>query len=229
MSTRNPPSTSPTVVGSTSILLLSLDGWEPFGARTVETASHQEHVAPATLSETGGRRSWRRIGRPLESRKIQEKNRHFRKHRYDVGIVKAEARGPTRSVPSARRGDVKRSPNGRFTIRCSWAFGVGERMLRKRRNEKAVKLLKTNDLAKRRDFAGNDSNDLRPAVRNLSFRHAKDSVRFRGFWASSRPEAQSPCDHSILRLRLQIVAGLKSWTAKSCAKEVLRPWNPWRA
>ena len=47
----------------------------------------------------------------VESRKIQEKNRHFRKHRYDVGIVKAEARGPTRSVLSGRPGDVKRSPN----------------------------------------------------------------------------------------------------------------------
>jgi hypothetical protein len=54
------------------------------------------------------------------------------------------------------------------------------------------KLLKTNDLAKRRDFAGNDSNDLRPGMRNRLFRHAKDSFRFRGFWASSRPEAQSP-------------------------------------
>ena len=36
----------------------------------------------------------------VESRKIQEKNRHFRKHRYDIGIVKAEARGPTRSLLS---------------------------------------------------------------------------------------------------------------------------------
>ena len=47
----------------------------------------------------------------VESRKIQEKNRHFRKHRYDVGIVRAEARGPARSVLSGRPGDVKRSPN----------------------------------------------------------------------------------------------------------------------
>jgi hypothetical protein len=83
---------------------------EPFGARTAETTSHQEHVAPATLSETGGRRSWRRIGRPWKAEKYK-KNRHFRKHRYDVRIVKAEARGPTRSVFSGRPGDVKRSPN----------------------------------------------------------------------------------------------------------------------
>jgi hypothetical protein len=86
---------------------------------------------------------------------------------------------------------VKRAPTERFTIRWTWAFRVGARRLRKRRNEKAVKLLKTNDLAKRRGFAGNDSNDLRPGLRNRSFRHAKDSFRFRGFWASSRPEAQS--------------------------------------
>ena len=128
----------------------------------------------------------------VESRKIQEKNRHFRKHRYDVGIVKAEARGPTRSLLSGRPGDVKRSPNAASRSAAVGLSASGEGMRERWRNEKPVKLLKTNDLAKRRDFAGNDSNDLRPAMRNLSFRHAKDSVRFRGLWASSRPEAQSP-------------------------------------
>ena len=97
---------------------------------------------------------------------------------------------PAPSSQAARRCEAL--PERRFTIGCSWAFGVGARRLRKRRNEKPVKLLKTNDLAKRRDFAGNDSNDLRPAMRNLSFRHAKDSIRFRGVLGSSRPEAQSP-------------------------------------
>jgi hypothetical protein len=128
----------------------------------------------------------------VESRKKQEKYRHFRNHRYDVGIVKAQARGPTplRPLRAARRCEAL--PERRFTIGCSWAFGVGRGHARRWRNEKPVKLLKTNDLAKRRDFAANDSNDLRPAMRNLSFRQAKDSVRFRRLWASSRPEAQSP-------------------------------------
>jgi hypothetical protein len=140
---------------------------------------------------------------------------------------KSPRSNPLRLLRTARRCEAL--PERRFTIGCSWAFGVGARRLRKRRNEKPVKLLKTNDLAKRRNFAANDSNDLRPAMRNLSFRHAKDSVRFRGVLGSSRPEAQSPRPFQSLRLRLQIIAGLKSWTAKSCAAEVLRPWNLWRA
>jgi len=47
----------------------------------------------------------------VESRKIREKYRHFRNHRYDVGIVKAQARGPTslRPLRAARRCEA--SPN----------------------------------------------------------------------------------------------------------------------
>jgi hypothetical protein len=164
----------------------------------------------------------------VESRKIQEKNRHFRKHRYDVGIVRAEARGPARSVLRTAR-PCEALPERRFTIGRSWAFGVGRGHAERWRNEKPVKLLKTNDLAKRSNFVGNDSNDLRPAVRNLSFRHAKDSIRFRGFWARRGPKRNRPRPFQSLRLRLEIVAGLKSRTAKSCANEVLRPSNPWRA
>jgi hypothetical protein len=194
----------------------------------VETASHQGHVAPATLSETGGRRSWRRIGRPWKAEKYKKK--------IDISENIAMMSGssgpkPRSNLPRPLR-TVRRCeelPKRRFTIGCSWALGVGRGRARRWRNEKPVKLLKTNDLAKRRDFAGNDSNDLRPAMRNLSFRHAKDSVRFRRLWASSRPEAQSPLPFQSLRLRLQIVARLKRWTAKSCAQEMLRPWNPWRA
>jgi hypothetical protein len=128
----------------------------------------------------------------VESRKIQEKNRHFRKHRYDVRIVKAEARGPTRSVFSGRPGDVKRSPNA-ASRSAAVGLSASERAGCERgETKRPVKLLKTNDLAKRRNFAANDSNPLRPAMRNLSFRHAKDSIRFRGVLGSSRPEAQSP-------------------------------------
>jgi hypothetical protein len=129
MSTCNPPSTSPTIVGSTSILLLSLDGWGASGARTVETASHQEHVAPATLSETDGRRSWHGIGRPVESRKIREKYRHFRKHRYDVGIVKAQARGPTslRPLRAARRCEASPNAASRSAAVGLSASGAGMR------------------------------------------------------------------------------------------------------
>jgi len=36
----------------------------------------------------------------------------------------------------------------------------------------------------------NDLNGLRPAMRNASFRLAKDSFRFRCFWASSTPETK---------------------------------------
>ena len=44
-------------------------------------------------------------GKPKNTRKID-----ISENRYDVRIVKAEARGPTRSVFSGRPGDVKRSP-----------------------------------------------------------------------------------------------------------------------
>jgi hypothetical protein len=57
----------------------------------------------------------------VESRKIQEKHRHFRKNRYDVGIVKAETRGPTRSAPLRAERRCEALPEGRFTIRCTWA------------------------------------------------------------------------------------------------------------
>jgi hypothetical protein len=191
----------------------------------LETASH---VAPATLSETGGRRLWRRIGRPWKAEKYKKK----------IGISEniAMISGSSRQKPEVQPAPFSQAarrcgalPERRFTIGCSWAFGGGRGRAGKWRNEKPVKLLKTNDLAKRRDFAANDSNDLRPAVRNLSFRHAKDSVRFAGFGLRRDPKRNRPRPFQSLRLCLQIVAGLKSWTAKSCAKEVLRPWNPWRA
>jgi hypothetical protein len=94
-------------------------------------------------------------GKPKNTRKID-----ISENRYDVRIVKAEARGPTRSVFSGRPGDVKRSPNA-----ASRSAAVG---------------LSASERAGR------------PAMRNLSFRHAKDSIRFRGVLGSSRPEAQSP-------------------------------------
>jgi hypothetical protein len=59
------------------------------------------------------------------------------------------------------------------------------------RSEKAVKSLKTNTSTKCLDFAPNDLNDLRPALRNRSFRSAKDSLRFPGFSASSGPKRVS--------------------------------------
>ena len=52
--------------------------------------------------------------------------------------------------------------------------------------------MKRNNPAKLLRFAGNDSNDLRPASRNRSFRSAKNSFRFRCFWASPTPETQRP-------------------------------------
>jgi hypothetical protein len=70
----------------------------------------------------------------------------------------------------------------RFMIRGTGALGVGARRpAKKAENERAVRVLNTNDLAKRRYFASNDSNGLRAGMRNRSFRHSKDSFRFRGF------------------------------------------------
>src|SRR5580704_8546613 len=57
-------------------------------------------------------------------------------------------------------------------------------MREKARNETAVKPLKTNNHAKCCFGDHNDFNDLRPALRNVSFRQAKDSFRFCGFWAA---------------------------------------------
>ena len=165
------------------------------------------------MSETGGRRSWRRIGRPWKAGKYKKK--------IDISENIAMMSGSSRPRPEVQPAPSSQAarrcgalPERRFTIGCSWAFGGGRGHARRWRNEKPVKLLKTNDLAKRRDFAGNDSNNLRPAMRNLSFRLAKDSVRFRGFWASLSPKRNRPRPFQFLRLRLQSVAGLKSWTAK---------------
>ena len=49
------------------------------------------------------------------------------------------------------------------------------------RNEKAVNPLKSHNSAKWPDFAYNDFNDLRPPLRNVSFRLAKYAFRLAGF------------------------------------------------
>ena len=53
-----------------------------------------------------------------------------------------------------------------------------------RRNEMAVNPLKSHNPAKWPDFVYNDFNDLRPSLRNVSFRLAKDFLRFAGFSTS---------------------------------------------
>ncbi len=53
-----------------------------------------------------------------------------------------------------------------------------------RRNEMAVNPLKSHNAAKWPDIVYNDFNDLRPSLRNVSFRLAKDFLRFAGFSTS---------------------------------------------
>ena len=87
-------------------------------------------------------------------------------------------------------------------------------MREKARNETAVKPLKTNNHAKCCFGAHNDFNDLRPALRNVSFRQAKDSFRFCGFWAAqgAKRNARLGLAHSIQP------AEAASWTILRHAK-----------
>ena len=94
------------------------------------------------------------------------------------------------------------------------------------RNKMAVNPLKTNDPAKSMISRPNDINDLRPASRNLSFRLAKHSVRFRCFRPSSTPETQTAATGALATGNSGRGGGLRtSWpegsqSRKSCAKEV---------
>jgi hypothetical protein len=73
------------------------------------------------------------------------------------------------------------------------------------RNEKAVKLLKTNNSAKSPISRPNDFKDLRPPVRNRSFRTRNESFRFSRFFAFAdavdfAAEAGNPsADRAVLR------------------------------
>jgi hypothetical protein len=71
-------------------------------------------------------------------------------------------------------------------------FESEEPHARKPRNETALNPLKTNDPAKSSFAADNDFNDLRPAMRNPSFRSAKRFLSLSLFFASSTPETKRP-------------------------------------
>jgi hypothetical protein len=97
----------------------------------------------------------------------------LRHHLRSFRAVDAEA-------PVARRRE-KREPL-ETDSRSGGSRSLGRAHREKARNEKAVKCLKTNNSAKsliRR--AINDFNHLRPAMRNVSFRIARDSFRFSVF------------------------------------------------
>jgi hypothetical protein len=136
---------------------------------------------------------------------------------------KAEPRCPSRSAPKA-------SPAPQIAL-----FGSRERMRRQARNKNAVNPLKTNNLAKSLISRPNDLNDLRSSSRNRSFRLAKDSFRFRCFWASSTPETQRAPPGACRRRaeagtprsgsrigRLEARGRLGSCCGKNCAKKKLR-------
>jgi hypothetical protein len=86
---------------------------------------------------------------------------------------------------------------------------------------KAVKPLKTNNLAKSSFGAHNDFNGLQPAMRNRSFRQAKDSFRFGGFWALSRPEPNRR--QSALRESGIVIAGARRRSRPEAAGRRLIP------
>ena len=84
----------------------------------------------------------------------------------------AAARMVNPSAPKSRRWASRaKSDEGKATPRTP-------------RNEKAVKLLKTNNSAKSPISRPNDFKDLRPPVRNRSFRTRNESFRFRAFLPS---------------------------------------------
>jgi hypothetical protein len=81
-----------------------------------------------------------------------------------------QSRGRSLCASGSRRGDGSGPGKSASSSVGLGLSASGKRDRRKRRSEKAVKSLKIHNPAKWRDFAGKDSNDLRPAMRNRSFR-----------------------------------------------------------